>query len=46
MILNAIFMVVAALLFAASLGVFESSIEKAEYNPGAMLLFLPVSFSL
>lgn len=39
MILNAIFMFVAVLLFAASWGVFESSIKKAEYNAGAMLLF-------
>ena len=39
MILNAIFMFVAALLFAASWGVFESSIEKREYNAGATMLF-------
>ena len=39
MILNAIFMFVAALLFAASWGVFESSIKKAAYNAGAIILF-------
>ena len=39
MMLNAIFMFVAALLFAASWRVFESSIKKAEYNAAAILLF-------
>lgn len=39
MMLNAIYMLFAALLFAASWGVFESSIKKAEYNEVAIMLF-------